>query len=283
MNWMGRRQSDNVDDRRGMSTGGKVVTGGGIIGVIFVIIQMFVGGDSGQILSQLQNQIQGQTQSSGPERDLTEEEKQQGAFIKTVFADTEDVWNDVFTKQGETYKKPTLVLFYDGAQTECGGASSAVGPFYCPADENVYIDLNFMKELKTKFGAKGGDFATAYVLAHEVGHHVQKLMGTSEKVQQAQQGKSEAGANKLSVALELQADFYAGVFAHYNKQYLEAGDIEEAMSAANAVGDDAIQQKTQGKIVPDAFTHGTSAQRMKWFMKGYETGDLSQGDTFSGI
>jgi predicted metalloprotease len=283
MNWMGRRQSDNVDDRRGMSTGGKVVTGGGIIGVIFFLIQMFVGGDSGKVLNQLQSQIQGQTQSSGPQRELTEEEKQQGAFIKTVFADTEDVWGDIFNKQGQTYKKPTLVLFYDGVQTECGGASSAVGPFYCPADENVYIDLNFMQELKTRFGAKGGDFATAYVLAHEVGHHIQKLMGTSEQVQREQQGKSEAGANKLSVALELQADFYAGIFAHYNKKYLEAGDIEEAMSAANAVGDDAIQQKTQGKIVPDAFTHGTSAQRMKWFMKGYETGDLSQGDTFSGI
>ncbi|MBC7653668.1 MAG: zinc metallopeptidase [Oligoflexus sp.] len=283
MKWMGRRQSDNVDDRRGMSTGGKVATGGGIIGIIFVLIQMFVGGDSGQILSQLQNQIQGQTQSIGAERELTEEEKQEGAFIETAFADTEDVWGDIFSKQGETYKKPTLVLFYDGVQTACGGALSAVGPFYCPGDENVYIDLNFMKELKTRFGAKGGDFAAVYVLAHEVGHHIQNLMGTSEQMQRQQQGKSEAEANRLSVALELQADFYAGVFAHYNKQYLEVGDIEEAMSAASAVGDDAIQQKTQGRIVPDAFTHGTSKQRMKWFMKGYETGDLSQGNTFSGI
>nr|WP_317193076.1 neutral zinc metallopeptidase [Pedobacter segetis] len=281
---MGRRQSDNVEDRRGMTTGGKLITGGGIIGVIFLLIQVFVGGDSAKVLNQLQQQIeQGQTTNGTGQRELTKEEKQQGAFIATVFADTEDVWGELFRKQDKTYQKPTLVLFNDGVQTACGGASSSVGPFYCPGDAKVYIDLGFMQELKTRFGAKGGDFATAYVLAHEVGHHIQNLLGTSNWVQRAQQGKSETKANKLSVALELQADFYAGVFAHYDKQYLDDGDIEEALSAAKAVGDDAIQQKTQGKIVPDAFTHGTSKQRMKWFMKGYETGDLSQGDTFSGI
>ncbi|RKD20367.1 metalloprotease [Pelobium manganitolerans] len=277
MKWLGRRGSSNVDDRRGLSGGGKIIAGGGIVGVIVLLVQLFLGGDSGQLLSQLQNQNAG----SGEQRELSEAEKQQGEFVSVVLADTEDVWGKLFEENGNRYKEPQMVLFTNGVQTACGGASSAVGPFYCPADEKVYIDLGFMNELKTRFGAQGGDFATAYVIAHEVGHHVQNLLGTSAKVSRMQQNLSEREANRLSVALELQADFYAGVFAHYNKQYLEAGDIEEAMSAANAVGDDAIQQKTQGHIVPDAFTHGTSKQRMYWFMKGYETGDLKQGDTFA--
>lgn len=278
MKWLGRRGSSNVEDRRGLS-GGKIAAGGGIIGVIFLLAQMFLGGDSAQVLNQIQNQVlQG---GGGEQRALTEEEKKQGEFASVVFADTEDVWGKLFEEQGSSYQQPKMVLFTDGVQTECGGASSAVGPFYCPADQKVYIDLSFMEELKNKFGAKGGDFATAYVIAHEVGHHVQTLLGTSAKVNQAQRGLSEKEANKLSVALELQADFYAGIFAHYNKQYLEEGDIEEAMSAANAVGDDAIQQKSQGRIVPDAFTHGTSKQRMYWFMKGYNSGNMNEGDTFA--
>nr|WP_294897426.1 neutral zinc metallopeptidase [uncultured Pedobacter sp.] len=279
MKWLGRRGSDNVEDRRGLS-GGKIAAGGGIIGVIFLIAQMFLGGDSGNVLNQIQNQVL-QGGNSSEQRELTESEKKQGEFASVVFADTEDVWGKLFEEQGSSYQRPKMVLFTDGVQTECGGASSAVGPFYCPADQKVYIDLSFMEELKNKFGAKGGDFATAYVIAHEVGHHVQTLLGTSEQVNQKQRGLSEKEANKLSVALELQADFYAGIFAHYNKQYLEEGDIEEAMSAANAVGDDAIQQKSQGHIVPDAFTHGTSKQRMYWFMKGYNSGNIKDGNTFS--
>lgn len=280
MKWLGRRRSSNVDDRRGMSSGGKVIAGGGIIGLIFFIAQMFLGGDSGQVLNQIQQQVF-QQQGTNEARELTEAEKKEGAFAEVVLADTEDIWGKIFKEQGNTYSEPNMVLFTDGVQTECGGASSAVGPFYCPADQKVYMDLSFMAELQQKFGAKGGDFATAYVIAHEVGHHIQTLLGTSNKVRQMQEGMSEADVNKLSVAQELQADFYAGVFAHYNKQYLEEGDIEEAMSAAQAVGDDAIQQKTQGRIVPDAFTHGTSKQRMYWFMKGYNSGDMKAGDTFS--
>lgn len=173
-----------------------------------------------------------------------------------------------------------MVLFSNQVETACGSATAASGPFYCPGDNKVYIDLTFMNELKTKFGAKGGDFALAYIIAHEVGHHIQTLLGTSSKVTQLQQGKSEVDANKLSVCLELQADFYAGVWASHNKQYIEAGDIEEALDAANAVGDDVIQSKIQGQVVPDSFTHGSAEQRIYWFKKGYETGDIKQGNTF---
>lgn len=280
MKWLGRRSSSNVEDRRGVS-GGRIAAGGGIIGVIFLLAQMFLGGDSAQVLNQIQNQVLQGSNSGGKERELTPNEKKQGEFVSVVFADTEDIWGKIFSEQGLNYQQPKMVLFTEGVQTECGGASSAVGPFYCPADQKVYIDLTFMNELKSRFGAKGGDFATAYVIAHEVGHHIQTLLGTSNKVRQMQQGMSEKEANRLSVAQELQADFYAGIFAHYNKQYLEEGDIEEALSAAEAVGDDAIQQKTQGKIVPDAFTHGTSKERMYWFMKGYNSGNIKDGDTFS--
>jgi predicted metalloprotease len=199
-------------------------------------------------------------------------------------ADTEDVWNQVFADNNlGNYEEPTMVLFTDAVSTGCGNASSASGPFYCPADHKLYMDLAFFDELKTRFGAKGGDFAMAYVTAHEIGHHVQTLLGTNQKVSQLQRQTSKTEANRLSVALELQADFYAGIFAHYNKEYLEEGDIEEAMSAAKAVGDDAIQKRMQGHVVPDSFTHGTSEQRMRWFMKGYRTGDITQGDTFSEI
>lgn len=283
MKWMGRRQSDNVDDRRGVS-GGKIAAGGGIIGIIVLIINFLGGGDAGSVINDIQNQLQ----SGSPQQEvpLTEADKEMGAFVRTVLADTEDVWKKVFEEQGLTYENPQLVLFRDGVQTACGGASSASGPFYCPLDKKVYMDLAFFDELKTRFGAKGGDFAIAYVIAHEIGHHVQTLLGTSEKVREMQSRTNEAGANKLSVGLELQADFYAGLWAHYDQQMnniLEAGDIDEALSAANAVGDDAIQKKSQGHVVPDSFTHGSSEQRMYWFKRGFDTGDMSKGNTFDEI
>ncbi len=284
MKWEGRRESGNVEDRRGMS-GGKIAAGGGLIAVIIVIAQMFLGGDADA--GKLINEIQQQTlQTPTQQRELTPEEEKIGKFVKVVTADTEDVWKQIFAENGMTYKNPGLVLFTDAVETGCGSATASVGPFYCPADQKVYMDMAFFNELQTRFGAKGGDFAIAYVIAHEIGHHVQTLLGTSQKVREMQQGMSEAQANKLSVALELQADFYAGLWAHYNEKrvkMLEPGDIEEAMSAAEAVGDDAIQKRVRGQVVPDSFTHGTSAQRMKWFMKGFETGDIKQGDTFSGI
>lgn len=282
MKWLGRRQSGNVEDRRGMS-GGKLVAGGGIIGVIVLLINMFMGGDNSAILNDIQNQIQSGSQQT-ESRELTAEEKKMGEFVATVLADTEDVWDKIFRENGMTYEKPKLVLFTDGVQTGCGNASSASGPFYCPLDKKVYMDLAFFNELQTRFGAKGGDFAIAYVIAHEVGHHVQTLLGTSSKVREMQQQISEAGANRLSVAMELQADFYAGLWAHYNEdmnQVLEDGDIEEALSAANAVGDDAIQNRTQGHANQESFTHGTSEQRMYWFKKGFTSGDIKQGDTFA--
>lgn len=278
MKWRGRRKSSNVEDRRGSSTG-KIAAGGGIIAVIFIVIQLFTGGDAGEIL----NQLQQQQAPAGEERELTSEEIELGDYSAIVLADTEDVWNRLFEQEGSDYPEPGMVLFSEAVNTGCGGASSAAGPFYCPADEKVYMDLRFFEELRTRFGAKEGDFAIAYVIAHEVGHHVQTVLGTSGKVRQLQQDSNQEEANELSVALELQADFYAGIWAHYNKKYLQEGDIEEALSAASAVGDDAIQKRTTGRVVPDAFTHGTSRQRMEWFLKGYQTGDLSLGDTFAAL
>lgn len=282
MKWIGRRQSENVEDRRSVS-GGKAIVGGGIIGIIILLVNVFGGENANLItpvLEQLQGNGQSQTETATP---LSAEDEEMGNFVKVILADNEDIWGKIFAENGMTYKNPKLVLFRGTVQTACGGASSASGPFYCPGDQKVYMDLAFFEELKTKFGAKGGDFAIAYVIAHEIGHHVQTLLGTSAKMHRDQQGKSEAQANKLSVALELQADFYAGVWAHYNKENLDTGDIDEALSAANAVGDDAIQSKMQGQIVPDSFTHGTSAQRMYWFKKGFNTGDINQGDTFKEI
>lgn len=279
MKWSGRRESDNVDDRRSIS-GGKIAIGGGAIGLIILVINMFMGGDSSQLLEQVQQQVQqGQTES----QPLSAEDEEMGRFVKVVLADTEDAWEQIFTENGMTYEKPQLVLFRNSVETACGGATSASGPFYCPGDRKVYMDLAFFEELKTRFGAQGGDFAIAYVIAHEIGHHVQTLLGTSAKMREQQRGLSEADANKLSVALELQADFYAGLWAHYGEKknhFLEAGDIEEALSAANAVGDDAIQKKMQGQVYPDSFTHGTSEQRMYWFKRGFQSGDIRQGDTF---
>lgn len=283
MKWSGRRQSDNMEDRRGIS-GGKIVAGGGIIGIIILAINMFMGGgDNAAMIQEITNQLQQNSAGGQQTVELSERDKEMGKFVATVLADTEDVWTKIFAENGMTYEKPKLVLFRDSVQTACGGASSASGPFYCPADKKVYMDLAFFDELQSRFGAKGGDFAIAYVIAHEIGHHVQTLLGTSSKVRQLQSQTDEAGANRLSVAQELQADFYAGLWTHYNEQMnniLEEGDIDEALSAANAVGDDAIQKRAQGHVVPDSFTHGTSAQRMYWFKKGFETGDIKQGDTF---
>lgn len=279
MKWRGRRQSGNVEDRRGMS-GGKVVAGGGIIGVIILLISLFTGGD-GAVLENLP--FQDETRTEEP---LSARDEEMGDFVRTVLADTEDVWHRVFEENGMTYREPKLVLFRNGVQTACGRASSASGPFYCPLDQKVYMDLAFFDELQSRYGAKGGDFAIAYVIAHEVGHHVQTLLGTSDKVRQLQQQTDEKNANRLSVAQELQADFYAGLWAHYNEEMnrvLEEGDIEEALSAAQAVGDDAIQKRAQGQVVPDSFTHGTSEQRMYWFKKGFETGDFKSGNTFEAL
>jgi predicted metalloprotease len=285
MKWIGRRQSDNVEDRRGMSSGGKTIIGGGIIGIIILLLNTF-GGENAQMLTPILEQFNQGQSAPTEQRDLTAKEIEEQKFVETILADNEDVWTKIFQENNLDYKKPKLVLFQGAVETNCGNATSASGPFYCPGDQKVYMDLAFFEELKTRFGAQGGDFATAYVIAHEIGHHVQTLLGTSNKMRQMQQGKSEAEANKLSVALELQADFYAGVWTHYNQKMndiLEEGDLDEALSAAHAVGDDAIQAKMQGHIVPESFTHGTSEQRKYWFMKGYKTGDISQGNTFAEI
>ena len=285
MLWKGRRQSDHVEDQRGSkSIGGKTVLGGGIIGIIALLFTAF-GGENGQMIGNLLNQVnQNQTTeqfTTGEEIELTAEEKELGDFASTVFADCEDVWNTILKENSIAYPEPKMVLFSDQVQSECGAATASVGPFYCPADQKVYMDLAFFEELRTKFGAKGGDFAIAYVIAHEVGHHLQTVLGTSSKVRQMQSKMIDSEANKLSVCLELQADFYAGVWAHHNKKYIQDGDIEEALSAAHAVGDDAIQKRMQGHVVPDSFTHGTSEQRKKWFELGYDTGDISKGNTFA--
>ena len=279
MKWEGRRQSSNVDDRRGISGKGGLLAGGGIVGIIVVLLQLF-GGETGQQVASVVNQVAGGNQTQQTERvELTAEQKKIGEFTATVLADTEDVWEKVFAENRlGTYEKPTLVLFTASVNTGCGQASSSVGPFYCPADHKLYMDMDFFEELKTRFGAKGGDFAIAYVMAHEVGHHIQTLLGTSQQVRRQQQGLSQAAANRWSVAQELQADFYAGVWAHHNQKYLDVDDIDEALSAANAVGDDAIQKRMQGHIVPDSFTHGTSEQRKYWFTKGYKTGDINEGN-----
>lgn len=281
MKWKGERKSENVEDRRGMSSGGKIAAGGGIIGIIILLINMF-GGESAQQLTPVLEQLQqGQSTEQVQQRELTPEEVELGDFATTILGFTETTWAKVFQENGMTYENPGMVLFTDNVSTACGNATAASGPFYCPADRKVYMDLTFFEELRTRFGAQGGDFAIAYVIAHEVGHHVQTLLGTSGKVRKLQQGLSQTAANKLSVSLELQADFYAGLWAHYNQKYLEEGDIEEALSAAQAVGDDAIQKKMQGHVTPDSFTHGTSAQRIEWFKRGYQTGDIRKGDTFA--
>lgn len=278
MRWRGERQSDNIEDRRGISRGGMAI-GGGLGGIVILVIALLFGADPRQLLEQLPTQEAPGTQSSRPTNPQEEELKQ---FVRTVLASTEDVWTDQFRQLGRQYRKPTLVLFTDSVDSACGRAGSAVGPFYCPGDEKLYLDFAFFRDLETRFRAPG-DFAEAYVIAHEVGHHIQRLLGTMDKVDAARGRLTEAQANQLSVRLELQADFLAGVWAHYaqRKGLLEAGDIEEALGAASAVGDDRLQREGQGHVVPDSFTHGTSEQRIRWFRKGLETGDIRQGDTFN--
>ena len=284
MKWQESEQSSDLEDRRGMSSKGKIVGGVGIIGIIIFLINTF-GGEQAKSLAPVLNQFNNQEQSTlNEERNLTPQEVEEGKFINALLVYNKEVWTKIFQENGMTYVTPKLVLFTGQVETACGGASSASGPFYCPGDQKVYMDMTFFEELKSKFGAEGGDFAVAYVVAHEIGHHVQTLLGTSAKVREMQEGMSEKEANKLSVALELQADFYAGLWTHYNEvkhQMLEEGDIQEALSAANAVGDDAIQKKMQGQVVPDSFTHGTSQQRIYWFTKGFKSGDIKQGDTFA--
>lgn len=276
MRWQDLRKSDNVDDRRGMSGGGKVAIGG--IGVIIVIaIGLLTGQDPMQIMSNLQNtQVTEQpaARPTGPRAD-----DRTADLVKVVLGSTEDVWSQIYAQNGAEYQTPTLQIFDDVTEGACGSASAAMGPFYCPADQQVYIDLAFCDELRDRFKAPG-DFAVAYVVAHEVGHHVQNLMGISGQVQQARGQMSKADYNKLSVKLELQADFLAGVWANHAqkmKNILEPGDLEAALKAANAIGDDKLQKQAQGYVVPDAFTHGSSEQRMYWFKKGFDTGDLNQG------
>jgi predicted metalloprotease len=281
MQWMGRRESSNTED--GGGGGGRgLAFGGGIIGVIAAAIYFFTGIDPSQVLNQTQLGGSQQTEQINTQPGSGQDSPEK-KFAKVVLADTEDVWGKLFSDMGKTYDNPKMVFFTDGVTTACGNASSASGPFYCPGDQKVYIDLSFFNELQDKFGA-AGDFAQAYVIAHEVGHHVQDLLGVTAKMDQARSQLSESEYNKLSVKLELQADFYAGVWAYYEKNLknvLDPGDIEEALNAANAIGDDRLQKKYQGEVTPDSFTHGSSAQRMYWFKKGYETGDLSQGNTFA--
>jgi predicted metalloprotease len=278
MRWRGERQSDNVEDRRGMSRGGMAI-GGGLGSIVLIALALLFGADPRQLLEQLPKENQPGTQKSQSNNSQNDEASQ---FVRVVLASTEDVWTEIFRQQGRTYRKPTLVLFTNQVDSACGIAGAAVGPFYCPGDEKVYIDLSFFRELETRFRAPG-DFAEAYVIAHEVGHHLQQLLDTMDRVNSARGRFSEEENNELSVRLELQADFLAGVWAHYaqKKGVVEPGDIEEALGAASAVGDDRLQRETQGYVVPDSFTHGTSEQRARWFRKGLETGDIRQGDTFS--
>lgn len=274
MRWRGERESENIEDRRGIG-GGKIV-GGGIGAIIIAVIVYFLGGDPNSVLQSTQQAAPASHTMPVAEDDSLKE------FSAVVLGYTEDVWTKLFAEQNMQYKKPTLVLFTGSVQSGCGGASAATGPFYCPLDQKVYLDLSFFQELRDRFRAPG-NFAMAYVIAHEVGHHVQKLLGISDKVHALQQRTDEKGGNKLSVKLELQADFFAGVWAHHAqemKDILDPGDIEAALQAANAIGDDRLQQEAQGYVVPDAFTHGTSQQRMYWFKKGFDTGDMRQGDTF---
>ncbi len=278
MRWLGGRESDNIDDRRGSSGGGMLV-GGGIGTVVVAIIVMLLGGDPSEILNQsAPTQASSQQAPAGPQAD-----DDAALFTSRVLASTEDVWTKLFTQQGSQYPKPTLVVFRGATSSGCGTAQQAMGPFYCPLDQKVYIDLSFYDELARRFNAPG-DFAMAYVIAHEIGHHVQKQMGVMDKTDQLRQQMSKQEYNRVSVRLELQADFFAGVWAHHAQGQsiaLNDSDVESALTAANAIGDDKIQEQTQGRVVPDAFTHGTSAQRVYWFKKGLRTGDLSQGDTFN--
>jgi predicted metalloprotease len=278
MLWRDQRESENVEDQR-RSGGGRLAVGGGIGGVILVVAYLLLGGDPQALIDSQQQTQSSQSRQLDPNAPRDDASK----FVAVVLADTEDAWRSIFREMGREYQDPKLVLFTDQTRSGCGFASGATGPFYCPEDRRVYIDLSFYRQLRDRFGAPG-DFAQAYVIAHEVGHHVQNLLGISDRVQAARGRVSEAEYNRLSVRLELQADFFAGVWARHAdrvKHVVEAGDIDEAMGAASAVGDDTLQRHSKGYVVPDSFTHGSSAQRVRWFRKGYDTGDLRQGDTFT--
>lgn len=279
MRWNDRRLSDNVEDRRGGGGMRTLGVGGGIGGVIIVVLALLFNRNPQQVLQQVQQGSGGTTQSEK----VTANSDENARFASTVLADTEDVWTKLFNDMHKHYQDPGMVIYSDVDQSGCGSAQAAMGPFYCPADEKVYLDLSFFNEMEQRFHVVG-DFAMAYVIAHEVGHHVQNLLGITKKMDAMRSRLSEEEYNKLSVKLELQADFLAGVWAHHAQKMqniLEEGDIEEALNAASAVGDDKLQKAAQGYVVPDAFTHGTSAQRMHWFKKGFESGDIKDGDTFN--
>jgi len=277
MRWEGRRESGNVEDRR-RSVAGPVIIGGGFGAILMAILIGALGGNPQEVLQQAAPQA-APGQAEAP---LDPEEERRGQFAKVVLADTEDVWNELFAKQGLKYREPTLVLFSGQVSSACGMAEAASGPFYCPADSKLYLDTTFFKQLDKQLGAPG-DLACAYVIAHEVGHHIQNLMGTTTKMEQARRQMSAADYNQLSVRLELQADFLAGCVLHHaqrTKDIIEPGDVEEALRAATAIGDDTLQRRG-GRVVPESFTHGTSDQRLKWFRMGLASGDLAKGDTFA--
>lgn len=277
MNLDEERESENVEDRRGIGRGGIAL--GGVGTLLVVVLGLIFGVDPRQLLNGgSDSQPAPATQTA---RAPGQQEDEQTRFVRRVLASTEDVWGDIFQQGGRSYRQPKLVLFEGQTDTACGAGSAAVGPFYCPGDERVYIDLSFYDELRQRFRAPG-DFAQAYVVAHEVGHHVQNLLGTSDRVTQMQRRANEAQANQLSVRLELQADCYAGVWGYYAQRrgQLSPGDVEEALGAASAIGDDRLQMQSRGYVVPDSFTHGTSAQRVRWFRQGFDSGDLKQCDTF---
>jgi predicted metalloprotease len=278
LRWKGRKQSSQVEDRRGARTGPKLA-GGGVGLLLLVGVGLFLGVDAGTLMQVVQTQQQGAATSTPSQTGLQDEQAQ---FVSVVLADTEDTWTGIFGSAGRRYDKPKLVLFSGTVQSACGFAQAAVGPFYCPADQKVYIDLSFYSDLQNRFQAPG-DFAQAYVIAHEVGHHVQTLLGISEKVQREKARVGEAEGNQLSVRQELQADCFAGIWAHHadrTRNLLERGDIEEGLNAASAIGDDRLQQQSRGYVTPESFTHGSSEQRVRWFKRGYQTGDVSQCDTF---
>lgn len=279
MRWENRRGSENIEDRRSSAVRG-IGIGGGLLGLIIVIVIVLMGGDPRPLMNQMQ-----QNAPAGKQQEVTAspEEEKLAKFVSVVLADTEEVWTQIFRDQGRQYQLPQLVMYRDSVASACGLNSAATGPFYCPADSKVYLDLSFFDDMKTRLRAEG-DFAQAYVIAHEVGHHVQKLLGINEKVRGLQARSSPEEANEYSVRLELQADFLAGVWAHHAQQnwnILEEGDIAEALNAATAIGDDRLQRESRGVVVPESFTHGTSEQRARWFVRGLKSGDMSQGDTFA--
>ena len=283
MKWTNDR-SDNVDDRRGSGGGGGMLVGGGLGTLIIAAIIFFLGGDPSAILSSGMSSSTQQTE----QRDLSADELKVREFVQMITAENQQTWEKIFQENGMQYTPPKVVLFENATQSGCGAAQAAMGPFYCPADQAVYMDMSFFQELQQRFGAQVTEFSIAYVMAHEVGHHVQTLLGTTQKVDQLRSSGrySESEMNQVSVATELQADFYAGVWARQTdnrEKFLEPGDIESAISAAEAVGDDNIQKRSQGYVNQEGFTHGTSAQRKEWFMIGYNTGDIRQGDTFNAL